>query len=207
MSAKFAGVVLASGSPRRQELLQQIGVEFRLATHTVDESVGLDEAPADYVGRLALEKAQSVLLQSSTQASACDQGENLWPVLGADTAVTIDGHILGKPRDKEDAMRMWSLLSGREQVVYSSVALCTADEKAVLVSASRVLFRELSDFECEIYWNTGEPLGKAGAYAIQGIGGMFVQQISGSYSGIVGLPLFETERLLKRFSVKTGLER
>lgn len=195
MSVKFAGVVLASGSPRRQELLQQIGVEFRLATHSVDESVLAAEAPADYVSRLALEKARSVL----------EQGELSWPVLGADTAVTIDGHILGKPIDKDDALRMWRLLSGKEQIVYSSVALVSSQDSAVLVSSSRVQIRTLSDEECENYWASGEPLGKAGAYAIQGLGGLFVQHLSGSYSGIVGLPLYETELLLKRFGVKTGL--
>lgn len=195
MSFEFAGVVLASGSPRRQELLQQIGVAFRLATHTVDEAVKPGEPAGDYVQRLALEKAQSVLLQ----------GETEWPVLGADTAVTVDGQILGKPNDKEDALRMWHMLSGREHVVYSSVALCTATDSAVMVSASRVLFRQISAAECESYWRSEEPIGKAGAYAIQGLGGLFVEKIEGSYSGIVGLPLFETEVLLKRFGVKTGL--
>jgi septum formation protein len=195
MSFKFAGVVLASGSPRRQELLQQIGVAYRLASHTVDEAVKSGELAADYVQRLALEKAQSVLLM----------GETEWPVLGADTAVTVDGQILGKPEDKEDALRMWRMLSGREHVVYSSVALCTADEEAVMVSASHVLFRQISAAECESYWRSEEPIGKAGAYAIQGLGGLFVERIEGSYSGIVGLPLFETDVLLKRFGVKTGL--
>jgi septum formation protein len=195
MSFKFAGVVLASGSPRRQELLEQIGVAYRLGSHTVDEAVKPEEFAADYVQRLALEKAQSVLLM----------GETEWPVLGADTTVTVDGQILGKPEDKEDALRMWRMLSGREHVVYSSVALCTADDKAVMVSASRVLFRQISATECESYWRSEEPIGKAGAYAIQGLGGLFVEKIEGSYSGIVGLPLFETDVLLKRFGVKTGL--
>ncbi|MDX1490212.1 MAG: Maf family protein [Pseudohongiellaceae bacterium] len=195
MSWVFDGVVLASGSPRRQELLTQIGVAFKLATHTVDEASKPSESAHDYVQRLAVEKAQSVVSQAAHD----------WPVLGADTAVTIDGQILGKPVDKADAMRMWDLLSGREQIVFSSVAICTAQESAVLVSQSRVRFREITQQEREAYWRSEEPIGKAGAYAIQGLGGLFVTRIEGSYSGIVGLPLHETAVLLERFGIKTGL--
>lgn len=195
MTVRFAGIVLASASPRRRELLEQIGVQYRVMEHTVDEVVRRRESAGTYVQRLAREKAQSV--------QAC--GEDQQPVLGADTIVMCDGQILGKPASKADAMRMWALLSGREHQVLSAVALCHEDECEVRLSTTKVRFKPLSAFECERYWLSGEPEGKAGAYAIQGAGALFVSKISGSYSGVVGLPLMETAELLQLFGVRTSL--
>ncbi|OGT72514.1 MAG: septum formation protein Maf [Gammaproteobacteria bacterium RIFCSPLOWO2_02_FULL_57_10] len=190
------GVILASASPRRRELLEQIGVRYEIAEHTVSEVALPGEPPTAFVSRLALEKAQSAhsLLP-----------HHPWPVLGADTIVVCDHHILGKPVDKADALRMWTLLSGRDHFVYSAVALVDAVQSAVLMSTTRVGFRELTEQDCEAYWSSGEPEGKAGAYAIQGLGALFVSGIEGSYTGVVGLPLFETASLLQRFGVTTGL--
>ncbi|MDP1932783.1 MAG: Maf family protein [Gammaproteobacteria bacterium] len=196
-ATRFSGVVLASASPRRRELLEQIGVRYEIAEHTISEVANPGESPTAFVRRLALEKAQS--------AQALLPG-HLWPVLGADTIVVYDQHILGKPVDKADALRMWALLSGREHHVYSAVALSLGQESAVLMSTTRVRFRQLTEQECESYWSSGEPAGKAGAYAIQGLGALFVEKLVGSYSGVVGLPIFETAELLQRFGVDTGLD-
>lgn len=192
------GVILASASPRRRELLEQIGVRYEIAEHTVSEVALPGESPTTFVTRLALEKAQSA---RSLLA------HHPWPVLGADTIVVCDDHILGKPLDRMDAQRMWALLSGRDHHVYSAVALCNMTESAVLMSTTRVRFRQLTEQDCETYWSSGEPQGKAGAYAIQGLGALFVSEIEGSYTGVVGLPLFETAELLQRFGVSTGLSR
>lgn len=190
------GVILASASPRRRELLEQIGVRYEVAGHTVSEVALRGELPTTFVKRLALEKAQSA---RSLLA------DHPWPVLGADTIVVCDQHILGKPVDKADALRMWALLSGRDHFVYSAVAVVDALQSAVLMSTTRVRFRELTEQDCEAYWSSGEPQGKAGAYAIQGLGALFVSDLEGSYSGVVGLPLFETASLLQRFGVASGL--
>lgn len=195
------GVILASASPRRRELLEQIGVRYEIAEHTVSEVALPGELPTTFVKRLALEKAQSARSLLANHP---------WPVLGADTIVVCDQHILGKPVDKADALRMWALLSGRDHHVYSAVALCGSsqndgDASAVLMSTTRVQFRQLTEQDCEAYWSSGEPQGKAGAYAIQGLGALFVIDLEGSYAGVVGLPLFETATLLERFGVPTGL--
>lgn len=192
MTIRFARIVLASASPRRRELLDQIGVQYQVMEHTVDEGVRRRESASDYVLRLAREKAQSV--------PPSDE-----PVLGADTIVVCDGQILGKPVDKLDAMRMWDLLSGREHQVFSAVALCYQDDCEVRLSTTNVKFKPLNAAECERYWHSGEPQGKAGAYAVQGAGALFVSKISGSYSGVVGLPLMETAELLQLFGVRTAL--
>ena len=191
-----------SASPRRRELLEQIGVRYEIADHTVNEDARPGEPATAFVQRLALEKAQSVVnshIRPSTQQPLP------WPVLGADTTVVCDGHILGKPRDKADAFRMWQLLSGREHRVYSAVALCDQRREEVRMSTTTVTFRQLSAQDCERYWASGEPQGKAGAYAIQGLGALFVSAITGSYTGVVGLPLYETAELLSIFGVRTGL--
>lgn len=195
MTVRFAGIMLASASPRRRELLEQIGVQYEVVEHTVDEAENREESASTYVQRLALEKAQSV--QSSLEVPK--------PVLGADTIVVCEGQILGKPLDKSDAMRMWALLSNREHQVLSAIALCYKQDCEIRMSTTRVKFKPLSAFECERYWQSGEPQGKAGAYAIQGAGALFVAEICGSYSGVVGLPLFETAELLQIFGVKTSL--
>jgi septum formation protein len=186
MSPTF--VYLASGSPRRRELLQQIGVAFRVIGAAVDETALPAEAPADYVSRLAEAKAQAGW-QGLPQTAAA-------PVLAADTAVVLDGRILGKPRDRQDAESMLTALSGRTHQVLTAVALRHADSCQVKVSDSLVTFRQLSPPEVSAYWDTEEPRDKAGAYAIQGVAAIFIADLRGSYSGVMGLPLFETAQLL-----------
>ncbi len=179
---------LASRSPRRSELLSQIGVTHEVVAVNIDESVLADESPADYVVRLALEKAAAgrAIIQQRTQ-----------PVLAADTAVVIDGEILGKPADRADAVAMLTRLSGRDHEVFSGVALAS-DEMESRLSVSRVTFRPITEAEAEAYWLSGEPADKAGGYAIQGLGALFVSRLEGSFSGVIGLPLFATAELLCR---------
>ena len=196
MSERFASLLLASASPRRHEILTGMGIRFQVAEHTVDEVALPGEAPVDLVQRLAGEKAQSV------QAL---QPDNPLPVMGADTIVVCEGQILGKPVDRDDALRMLALLSGRRHQVHTAVALCLRARCEGVLSSTEVGFKPLSEAERIRYWESGEPQGKAGAYAIQGLGGMFVNALSGSYSGVVGLPVFETAELCARFGVRTGL--
>jgi len=186
MCADF--IYLASASPRRRELLQQIGVPFRLVGTDLDETPRLSEAPTAYVSRLATAKADAGWL-SRGAANA--------PVLAADTAVVLDGEILGKPRDKDDAEHMLLKLSGRTHEVLTAVAVRSAAGHETKVSRSLVTFRILDAAEAGAYWNTGEPRDKAGAYAIQGYAAIFIADLRGSYSGVMGLPLFETAELLK----------
>ena len=196
ISPACPGIVLASASPRRMELLRQIGVVFSVAEHQVLEEPRAGEAPQAFVQRMALEKARS--------AQSLQPGQAL-PLLGADTIVVAAGQIMGKPRDRDDAQRMWRLFSGAEHQVHSAVALCLGSRAEVRMSTTAVHFRTLSSAECASYWASGEPLGKAGAYAIQGLGALFVERIAGSYTGVVGLPLFETAELLALFNVRTAL--
>jgi len=198
MSYKFSSIVLASASPRRREILTQIGVQFTVQEHSVDEVLLADESPETYVQRLALEKALSVQAMHA---------EKSVPILGSDTIVVCARQILGKPADKEDGLRMLTLLSGKQHQVFSAVAVCFEDQQQTVLVRSDVTFKELSDQEIERYWLSDEPLGKAGAYAIQGLGGMFVTALSGSYSGVVGLPAYETSQLLAAFGVSTGLSK
>jgi len=191
-------VYLASASPRRSALLAQIGVPFQLLSVSIDESIASAETPAAYVSRLAEAKADAGRRQSHVSGSAAR------PVLAADTAVVIDGEILGKPVDCEDAQRMLRLLSGRTHEVLTAVALATASGIAGRVSRSQVTFRAVSAMEAREYWNTGEPRDKAGGYAIQGRGAVFVADLHGSYSGVMGLPLYETAELLRLASVATA---
>jgi septum formation protein len=195
MSADF--VYLASGSPRRRELLQQIGVPFRLVGAELDETPLPGEAPAAYVSRLAAAKADAGWLRSGDLGRA--------PVLAADTAVVLDGAILGKPRDQGDAQRMLLRLSGRAHQVLTAVAVRSAAGNEIKVSQSSVTFRIIDVAEADAYWNTGEPRDKAGAYAIQGYAAIFIADLKGSYSGVMGLPLFETAQLLKSAGVGCGL--
>lgn len=179
---------LASRSPRRRELLNQIGVEYEILDVEIDESWNGVEVARDYVARLALEKARAGRMVA----------ENPWPVLAADTEVVIDDRILGKPKDKEDAMEMLQSLSGRTHLVYSAVAL--VHEKANLkLSISRVCFKPLSLQASRAYCDSGEPLDKAGAYGIQGAAAAFISRLEGSYSGVMGLPLYETAELLLEY--------
>jgi septum formation protein len=177
---------LASVSPRRQELLDQIGVPHTIAGAHIDETALLKEAPRDYVMRMARDKALAVRAK----------GETL-PVLAADTTVVLDEAIFGKPRGRADGLAMLGKLSGRTHEVLTAVALSVGSEVSLSVSISQVRFRPLSPEECQAYWETGEPHDKAGGYAIQGRGAVFIEWLSGSYSGVMGLPLFETAELLR----------
>ncbi|HET9229561.1 MAG TPA: Maf family protein [Thermoanaerobaculia bacterium] len=173
--------MLASGSPRRRELLEGLGLRFRVRPVDLDESPLPGEAPRDYVLRLALEKA----------TARVEPGEL---VLAADTTVVVDGEILGKPQDDEDARRMLRLLSGRDHSVLTGIALGDAAE----VDETRVRFAPLSDAEIDWYVATGEPRDKAGAYAIQGLGSLFVESVEGNYWNVVGLPVPRLYRLFAR---------
>jgi septum formation protein len=181
---------LASASPRRRELLQQIGVPHVVQPGDVDETRQSAEPPGDYVLRLAHAKARHVASQRSLAALEA------LPVLGADTTVAIDDLVLGKPCDFADFAAMMSRLSGREHTVFSAVALSIDGVIETRLSVTSVRFRELNPAELLRYWQTGEPCDKAGGYAIQGYGAIFVQSITGSYSGVMGLPLAETAELL-----------
>ena len=186
MSLDF--IYLASGSPRRRELLQQIGVPFRVLGTAVDEAVAAGEAAAAYVARLAAAKAEAGWEQAQDAHPA--------PVLAADTAVVLDGAILGKPVDRDDGERMLSLLSGRTHEVLTAIAVRTQAGLRSSISHSTVTFRSIAADEARAYWDTGEPLDKAGAYAIQGRAAVFIADLRGSFSGVMGLPLFETAALL-----------
>ena len=181
---------LASVSPRRQELLSQIGVPHTVTGAHIDETVGPEEGAREYVIRMAREKALAVR----------GKGERL-PVLAADTTVVLDEVIFGKPTGRSDALAMLGRLSGRTHSVLTAVALSAGRELSVSVSASEVRFRPLSAEECAAYWETGEPRDKAGRYAIQGRGAIFIEWLSGSYSGVMGLPLYETAELLRAAGV------
>ncbi|MCP5326271.1 MAG: septum formation inhibitor Maf [Oceanospirillaceae bacterium] len=185
-----APLVLASSSPRRRELLQQIGVEFEVRVNPVDETPLAAEKPADYVRRLAIIKAQASV-----------QADDTRPVLGADTTVVCNGEILGKPANLGDAKRILGMLSGRAHQVMTAIALVQGEQIQSEVVVTDVVFRNLSDAEIEAYWATGEPSDKAGAYGIQGKGAVFVARIEGSYSAVVGLPLAETAALLTKSGV------
>jgi septum formation protein len=186
MSSDF--IYLASGSPRRRELLQQIGVSFRLVGTSVDETARLVENAPAYVLRLAAAKADAGWQTSGGAADA--------PVLAADTAVVLDGKILGKPADRQDAEAMLRALSGRTHEVLTAVALRSAAGLQSRISRSQVTFRTIAVPEAQAYWETGEPRDKAGGYAIQGRAAVFVADLRGSFSGVMGLPLFETAQLL-----------
>lgn len=188
MPERFPRIVLASASPRRRELLDQLGVAHEVVPADVDESAVPGEAPDALVVRLARAKALAGLQR--------DGGGRA--VLGADTIVVLQGEVFGKPRDRDDAVRMLIALGGREHQVMTAVAVATSGgELAEALSVTNVRMRPISVAEAGIYWDSGEPAGKAGAYAIQGLGAMFIEHVSGSYSGVMGLPLYETARLLQ----------
>ena len=185
-------LVLASKSPRRRELLAQLGLRFDVLTADVAEQPQSGEVPADYARRIALEKARAVQPLAPPQL----------PVLGADTDVVLDGCILGKPRDREHGIALLLRLADREHEVCSAVALVQGDRMQTALSVTRVHFGPISPAQATAYWDSGEPADKAGGYAIQGIGAQFVRSIQGSYSGVVGLPIYETCRLLAGFGIK-----
>jgi septum formation protein len=178
-------IILASASPRRQELLDQIKVAYKVYPVDLDETPLPDEAPLAYVRRLAAEKSAACKAQLNTDI----------PVLAADTAVILGSVIMGKPKNQADALAMLRQLSGKTHQVYSAISLRGRVHGQAL-SITEVTFRRLGEREMQAYWHSGEPLDKAGSYAIQGIGGVFVESIKGSFSGVVGLPLFETAELL-----------
>lgn len=184
---------LASQSPRRRELLGRLGLEFGLIDLDVPEHRQPGEPAADYVRRVAREKAGAGLLKVVANPSAV--------VLGADTEVVLDDEVFGKPRDAEDARAMLRRLSGRTHLVISAVSLVSPAREAQAVSVSEVSFAALDEGEIERYVAGGEPMGKAGAYAIQGGAEVFVSRLAGSYSGVMGLPLHETARLLREFGL------
>ncbi len=181
---------LASQSPRRRELLAQIGVTFELIDVDVPEVRVVDESPRAYVERVAREKARA----GRTAVVGRDPEA---VVLGADTEVVLDGRVFGKPRDTEDAAAMLRALSGRTHAVISAVCCATTSTENIAVCESSVTFTDLDDRTIAGYVATGEPFGKAGAYAIQRRAAAFIAHLSGSYSGVMGLPLFETARLLR----------
>ncbi|MEJ0098528.1 MAG: Maf family protein [Pseudomonadota bacterium] len=184
----FPFIVLASGSPRRRELLEQMGVPYKVVVTEIDESPLPGEAPAALAQRLARAKALAGRTHTATR-----------PVLGSDTVVVVDERIFGKPRDRDDALAMLAALSGRGHRVLTAVAVAAPGNGQVLEALSEtfVQMRVITPDEAAAYWDSGEPAGKAGAYAIQGRGAMFIQHIHGSYSGVMGLPLYETAQLLQ----------
>ena len=184
-------LILASASPRRVDILNQIGVRFSVAPADINESQLINESSAEFVCRLASQKAKTGYNSQIGSQS----------VLGADTLVLCDEQIFGKPKDYSDSKRMLGQLSGRAHKVISAVAINNGVESVVLMSETSVIFRIISEQEFLNYWSTGEPVGKAGSYAIQGLGSIFVESIQGSYSGVVGLPIAETCRLLRHFKV------
>jgi septum formation protein len=186
-------IILASASPRRFELLQQISVRAIVQSVDVDESQKSDELVMDYVQRLAMEKAQC--------GFETIENEKKLPVLGADTIVEVNGMILGKPENRQQAKNMLQKLSDQKHTVHTSVAIVTEDKQIIDTSSSQVYFRLLEEQEIDCYLATGEADDKAGSYAIQGIAAQFIKNINGSFSGVMGLPLFETSQLLKQCGV------
>ena len=192
----MTSLYLASGSPRRRELLTQIGVPFSTVSAAIDETPLVNEPATAYVERLAREKARA----GYKHVTASPAGDDFC-VLGADTAVVLDGQILGKPVDEADALAMLMALSGREHEVLTAIALIDATRCETRVVSSAVRFRNISTQEAARYWASGEPLDKAGGYAIQGLGAVFVSGLEGSYSAVVGLPVCETAELLGHFGI------
>ena len=186
-------IYLASASPRRQELLRQLGVAFEVIPADLDEEREPDEAPEHYVARVARDKARHVAAHLRVQPPPV--------VLGADTEVVLDDEVLGKPRDRAHGLAMLQRLQGRTHEVLTAVVLHRAGREWSALSRSRVTFDAMLPTEIERYWDTGEPAGKAGGYAIQGRGAAFIAHLEGSYSGVMGLPVFQTAQLLREAGV------
>ena len=189
-------IYLASRSPRRAELLQQIGLNFTVLPSDIDETPLLNELSHEYVVRLAAEKAQACFAKLQL-----DQA-NLYPVLAADTTVSVDGRILGKPQDDDDAFQMLSSLAGRWHEVHTGIAVATISGVKTAISTTRVEMPKLSDKKILAYVATGEPRDKAGAYGIQGLASTMIKRIEGSYSGVMGLPIYETAMLLEQAGIR-----
>jgi len=182
----YPRIILASASPRRAELLDQIQVDYTIQAVDIDESSYENETPIALVERLAVEKSQAISVSEA----------NGLAVLGADTLGVINDQLLVKPKNFDHAHDMLSMMSGQWHDILSAVAISFEGKTLVRVNKNKVLFRELSFSEIQSYWATGEPQDKAGAYAVQGLAASFIERIEGSYSGIMGLPLFETTALL-----------
>jgi septum formation protein len=182
---------LASASPRRRQLLDLIGVPHVVTPADIDETPRPDEGAGDYVMRLAREKAEAVWARHQDL-----------PVLAADTTVVVDNEILGKPESADEARAMLTKLSGRAHFVHTGIALRTVHGVEVDISSTDVDFAPLTDDMIRAYWDSGEPQGKAGAYAIQGLGAVFVRDVAGSYTGVMGLPLFETAEMLRYAGIR-----
>lgn len=190
----YDSIVLASASLRRSQLLHQIGVRHETVATDLDETPQPGERPADYVTRLARDKALAAL--------AALGGQNDRPILAADTTVVLDGRIHGKPSDEHECVAMLMALSGRSHEVMTAIALHDGTGLRSALNVSRVTFRALDEQECRRYWATGEPAGKAGAYAVQGLAAVFIAGLEGSFSAVMGLPLFETAALLDAAGVR-----
>jgi len=195
MTLNFPQIYLASNSPRRRELLSQIGVDFSVLSVDVDESILPNEQADDYVKRVAIAKAQAGW-------NSLNQTEKK-PVLGSDTSVVLAGDILGKPGDNEHAREMLLRLSGQQHQVMTAVAIMTAEKTWLELNTSTVTFAKLSKEDIDWYLSTTEGVDKAGGYAVQGLAALFIEKIEGSYSGIMGLPLRETGLLLTHIAGQT----
>jgi septum formation protein len=189
-------LILASQSPRRKELLSQLGYQFLTISADIDESIIGNESPCDYVLRLAIEKAKVVAQNQSTNSI----------VLGSDTSVIFEQHILGKPETIEDCCKQLLMLSNNTHQVLTAIAAVKNNKIYSAIISTDVTFKTLSIEEIQRYWQSGEPQDKAGSYGIQGIGGQFVTQINGSYSAVVGLPLYETAKLLAELDYPTPIQ-
>ncbi|QFT08688.1 nucleoside triphosphate pyrophosphatase [Vibrio sp. THAF190c] len=206
-----SSLVLASGSPRRKELLTQLGYEFSVLVTDIEEQQQPDEDAQAYVQRLSLDKAKAALNLIAEQEPNSDSTVSLGSdntaslssdnivVLGSDTVVVSQGQVLEKPSDLADCKRMLTQLSDQRHQVMTAVSVVSADKHKTEIVITDVWFKPLSEQEIEKYWQTGEPCDKAGSYGIQGLGGRFVTRIEGSYYAVVGLPLFETDQLLQEF--------
>ncbi len=195
-ASRDPALLLASASPRRAQLLATLGVRFAAVPAALDETPLPGEPGPEYVARLARAKARAVAQATGARI----------PVLGADTTVVgSDGCLLGKPRSEADAVTMLRSLSGTTHRVITAVSVVQGDRERGATVSTAVTFRDVSEAECRAYWRTGEPADKAGSYALQGLGGVFVTRVDGSPSAVVGLPLAETYTLLQEFCIPTGL--
>ena len=192
--------ILASASPRRKELLTQIGIDFEVVVSEADENIAEKLSPGELVERLSLIKAGAVRKHLAKDAQTADESTaaGTFAVIGADTVVYLGGEILGKPKDEEDAFRMLRALSGATHSVFTGVTILLPDETITFHSETKVTFDELSDAEIRAYIASGEPMDKAGAYGIQGLGGAFVTGIEGEYANVVGFPIGEFCRILRK---------
>jgi septum formation protein len=192
-------IILASRSPRRQQMLATLGIRFSVVAADIDESVHKGELPERYVARLAGEKALAAAkkLSATVDMSEGESSGRVQPVLAADTTVALGSTIFGKPENRADAFRIWSTLSDTTHHVYSGVALLVNDDLQVRVGVTQVVYAAMDERDMIGYWASGEPQDKAGAYGVQGLGSAFVKEVHGSYSNVVGLPLYELRELLK----------